>query len=78
MLNITDKVIKYAFIGSLLHNICYDIKTLLKKDLNFLNTRQSDYRTKYLLNNGMFYGAFLAFFSYYYEKPVFSSIIKKQ
>lgn len=75
MLNITDKVIKYAFIGSLLHNVCYDIKTLLKKDLN---TRQSEYRTKYLLNNGMFYGALLAFFSYYYEKPMFSSIIKKQ
>ena len=75
-LNITDKVIKYAFIGSLLYNICYDLDIMRMYRFNISIIPHSKYRAKYILNNGLIYGALLGFFSYYYEKPLFSKITK--
>ena len=72
-MTITDtikKIINYSLIGSLTYNIVYDINILCRKRVYYIITEDNKFRTKYIINNGLFYGGLIAFFSCYYNKPL--------
>ena len=63
------KIINYSLLGSLTYNIIYDINLLYKQPFDIISNNNK-FRTKYIINHGLFYGGLIAFFSCYYNKPL--------